>query len=216
MTNDTTQSGRLVMAVTAVLMGLFMMFAVPYLAINTLNPALHGLVDVFQIQQPDGVWDTPVGILNSTFHLWIGLIFFGGAALLLLANYIRNDAKWARPVALGILAIPSIGGMAMSIPWMVLVMRDAWGTPIKAGLPPSVFIMIAGLIGYFIMLLTEKADKKTKINQIVVFTVIGLVAGFIFMNAQHGVRFFLGRPSAPFVEAVESNPELFLGGFGLY
>lgn len=216
MTNDTTPQGRLIMAVTAVLAGLFMMLVVPFFAVKTLNPALHSLVEVFQVQQPQGVWDTPVRILNITFHVWIGLSFFGGAALLILANYIHKGENWSRPIALGLLSIPSIGGMTMSIPWTVLVMRDSFGTPIKAGIPPSLYIMIGGLVAYFIMLLTEKADWKMKVNQIVVFTVLGVVAGFIFMNAQHGARFFLGRISAPFIEGTESNPELFLGGFVLY
>jgi len=216
MTNLTTSRGRLIMAVTSVLAGLFMMFAVPFLAVQTLNPALHSLVEVFQVQQPNGVWDTPVPILNVTYHVWIGLSFFGGAALLILAKYIWLGEKWARPVALGILAIPSIGGMTMTIPWTVLVMRDAFGTPTDAGMPPALIIMTIGLIAYYIVLLTEKAEWRTKVAQIVVFTMLGVVAGFIFMNAQHGVRFFLGRPSAPFIEGTESNPQLFLGGFVLY
>jgi len=211
MTNVTTSRGRLIMAVTSVLAGLFMMLAVPYLATQTLNEALHSLVEVFQVKYPDGVWDTPVPILTYGYNIWIGLMFFGGAALLILAKYIWQGEKWARPAALGILSMPSIGGLTMTVPWLVLVTGIG-----KPGMAPALYIMTVGLIAYYIMLLTEKADWKTKTTQIVVFSMIGLVGGFITMNAQHGVRYFLGRSSYPFLEANESNPELFLGGFVLF
>ncbi len=54
---------------------------------------------------------------------------------------------------------------------------------------------LLGLVGYFITLLTEKADWKTKVAQVATFTALGIVGGMVFMNAQHGVRHFLHNPS---------------------
>jgi hypothetical protein len=214
MTNETTQKGRLIMTVVAVVVGLFLLFSAPFISMKALTPALHNLTEVHQVQQPDGVWDTPVKILTATFHVWIALFVFGGATLLVIAKDIYADKKWARPVALTMLALPSMGGMTMVIPWMVLVWSDALGNKVSSGMPAALPIMLIGLIGYFIMLLAEKADAKTKIAQVVTFGALGVVGGMVFMNAQHGVRHFLTK--GPFYEASESNPELFLGGFVMY
>lgn len=210
MTHETTQRGRLIMAITAVLMGLFLIIIAPYLIIDGLNPALHSLVESFQVEHPDGVWDTPVAILNVTFHMWMTIYVFAGAVLLVIAKDLYKGSKGARALTLAIMSLPAIGGMSMVVPWLVLVV------PHGGGYPPVLTILLLGLVGYFIVLLTEKADWRMKISQIVVFTSLGIVGGYIYVNAQHGVRYFNGRPSAPFVEGSESNPELFLGGYLLY
>jgi len=199
MTNETTKTGRTIMAVVAVLIGIFLLFSSPFITMRALNPALHSLVERFQVAEPEGVWDTPVGILTATFHVWLALFFFAGGTLVVIAKDIYAGKPWARPLALAMLSIPSIGGMTFNIPWIVLVMGGPGGTKNPgAPPPPGLSIMIIGLIGYFIVLLMEKADWKTKVAQIVTFTELGVVGGMVFMNAQHGVRYFLANPSAPF------------------
>jgi len=89
--------------------------------------------------------------------------------------------------------------MTCVIPWLVLVMGGPGGTKNpNAGPPAALPIMLIGLVGYFVMLLTEKEDAKTKIAQVVTFGVLGVVGGIVFMNTQHDVRHFLHNPSAPF------------------
>ncbi|MCB9444422.1 MAG: hypothetical protein H6669_09315 [Ardenticatenaceae bacterium] len=217
MTQETTQKGRTFMAVVIGLAGLFLLFLAPFIAVKALNTPLHRLVEVFQVQDPEGVWDTPVGILTSTYYVWIGLFVFAGAALVMIANDVRVNKPWARPLALMLLSIPSIGGLTMTIPWMVLVMTDALGNNNPAaGAPPAIPIMAVGLVAYFIVLLTEKSARSTKIAQVVVFAMLGLVGGFVWMNAQHGVRYFISAPVYLRAEAGGSNPELFYGGFVNY
>ena len=217
MTQDTTQRGRNIMAIVVFLVGLFLLFLAPYTAMKALDTPLHRLVEIFQVQQPDEVWDTPVGILTATYYVWVGLFTFAGATLVMIANDVRKGKQWARPLSLMLLAIPSIGGLTMTIPWMVLVMTDALGNKNPdAGAPPALIIMIVGLVAYFIVLLTEKSDLKTKTAQIVVFTALGLVGGFVWMNAQHGVRYFNSVPVYLRALSTGSNPELFYGGYVNY
>jgi hypothetical protein len=217
MNQETTKLGRTIMAAIAVLVGLFLMFLSPFIVMDALNPALHRLVEVFQVQDPSGVWDTPVAILTATFHTWLALFVFAGAALLLIAKDLYAGKSWARPAGLALMAIPSIGGMTMVIPWLVLVMTDAQGNSNPtAGIPAAMPIMLIGLLGYFVIMLLEKSDWKTKLAQVVVFTALGIVGGMVFMNAQHGVRHFNNNPSAPFFDEGFSNPELFLGGYVMY
>lgn len=215
MTNDTTQTQRLISTIVVVLAALFMIIVEPYLMVKTLNPCLHALAEYY-VPELGLTWEPPIAILSATFTVWMSLAVFGGALLLVIAKPIYDGAKWARPVALGALAIPSIGGMTMVIPWMVLVLGGGGIANTGTGMPPAMIIMGVGLLAYFIVLLTEKADWKMKVAQVVVFTALGVVGGMVFMNAQHGVRFFMARPSAPFFELNESVPELILGGYVNY
>ena len=216
MTGKTTSLQRTILAAVAVLMGLYLMFVAPFQTLDTLNPCLKNLVEAWQVAEPNGVWDTPVKILTVTFYTWMALFVFAGAVLVVIAKDIYAGKRWARPLALALLALPAVGGLSFVIPWMVLVVRQPHGENAAAGSPPAMSIMVLGLVAYFMMLLLEKADWKTKIAQIVVFGWLGITAGMVYMNAQHGVRYFMHNPSAPYFEPKFSHPELFLGGYVLY
>ncbi len=217
MTGKTTPTQRTILALVAVAMGLFLMFVAPFKTLDTLNPCLKALREVWQVAEPDGVWDTPVPILTVTFHVWMALFVFAGAALVVIAKDIYAGKPWARPLALALLALPAIGGLSFVIPWMVLVVRQpGGGKNAAAGMAPAMTIMLLGLIAYFVMLLLEQGDVKTKIAQVVVFGWLGITAGMVYMNAQHGVRYFMHNPSAPYFDPRYSHPELFLGGYVLY
>jgi len=41
MTNETTQNGRLIMTVIAIIIGLFMIYQAPFISMKALTPALH-------------------------------------------------------------------------------------------------------------------------------------------------------------------------------
>jgi len=216
MTGKTTPTQRAILAAVAVIMGLYLMFVAPFQTLDTLNPCLKNLVEVWQVAEPNGVWDTPVKILTVTFYVWMALFVFAGAVLVVIAKDIYAGKRWARPLALALLSLPAIGGLSFVIPWMVLVVRQPNGKNEAAGSPPAMSIMVLGLIAFFLMLLLEKADLKTKIAQIVVFGWLGITAGMVYMNAQHGVRYFMHNPSAPYFDPKYSHPELFLGGYVLY
>ncbi len=217
MTGKTTPTQRAILALIAVAMGLFLMFVAPFRTLDTLNPCLKALNEVWQVVEPEGVWDTPVKILTVTFYTWMALFVFAGAVLVVIAKDIYAGKPWARPLALALLALPSVGGLSFVIPWMVLVVRQPGGGKNEAaGMPPAMIIMLLGLVAYFLMLLLEQGDLKTKIAQVVVFGWLGITAGMVYMNAQHGVRYFLHNPSAPYFDPKYSHPELFLGGYVLY
>lgn len=217
MSGKTTPTQRRVLAAISVLMGLYLMLVAPFQVLDNLNPCLRALIEVWQVVEPDGVWDTPVPILTVTFHVWMALFVFAGAVLVVIAKDIVADKPWARPLALALLSLPAIGGLSFVIPWMVLVVRQPDGSKNPAaGMAPGLPIMVLGLIAYFLMLLLEKSDAKTKLAQVLLFGWLGITAGMVYMNAQHGVRYFLHNPSAPYFDPKYSHPELFLGGYVLY
>ena len=229
-----SDTNKLVISITNIIMGLFLLIVSPFLVVRSLNLPLHRLVEIYQKTQPNGAWFSPVRILTITYMIWLTLFVYTGAALIVLALFTYKGEEWSFPTVLALYAIPSIGGMTMVIPWIVLVFNGPVpGTKMEispqygmkgAGMAPAIWIMILGLIGYYIVLFMMPAKEKSKegidwqrvISKLLVFTMLGVFAGFTWMNAQHGVRFFLERPHAPFFEPSDSLPEMFLGGYVMY
>jgi hypothetical protein len=125
-----------------------------------------------------------------------------GAMSLVIAKKVYEGAEWARGTMLGLFAVPAVAGMTMFIPWMVLVVSDYSSGPVAGILPPPANlpvppvlpVMIFGLIFYFIALLADQDTIKNKILKLIPYTAIGVVAGMVFMNGQHGVRYFIFIP----------------------
>jgi len=200
MFNKTTQLQRTILGVTAVLAGLFMMYLAPTMGMKTLKIALENVMERLIPFDPD--FYPAVPILGATYGVWFVLLWLGGAFSLVLAKKVYDGEEWARGTILGIFAIPSVAGMTMFIPWMVLVVSDYSTGPVAGILPPPANlpvppvlpVMIFGLIFYFVALLTDGDTIKNKILKMIPFTAIGVVAGMVFMNGQHGVRYFIFIP----------------------
>ena len=194
---ETTKNQRLIAAVVAVAVGLYLLFIAPTQAMYTLKLALRSVMTRLIPFDPD--FYTAVPILGITFEIWILLFTFGGALLLLMAYKIFKGSLEARAAGLGVAAIASVAGMTMFIPWMVLIVSDYSNGPVPGiapppadvvKAPPVLMIMVIGLIAYFTFLLMDKDSIKNKFLKVIVYTGIGVVAGMVFMNAQHGVRYF--------------------------
>lgn len=223
-----TESKNIIPAVTNLVIGVFLMIIAPHLATASLAIPVDRLVNVFQIVQPNGTWISPVVILTVTYHVWITLYIFAGAFLVIASKFVYERQEWATPASVTAMAIPSIGGMTMTIPWIVLVLNGPdpasthsisteFACTTCPGMSPAAPIMLIGLVGYFILLYMgagPKMNKQSKIAKGIVFTLLGIVAGFTWMNAQHGVRYFMERPGVtdmtnPFISTIStdnSNP----------
>lgn len=197
MFKETTKLQRIIAAVVAVVVGLYLMVIAPQQAMGTLKLALHAVMGRLIPFDPD--FYTAVPILGATFAIWMILIAFGGAMLIVVARGIYNGSLGARATGLGVSGIAAVAGMTMFIPWMVLIVSDYSQGPV-AGIsppdadvtltPPVLWIMVIGLVAYFTFLLADKDSIKNKFLKAIVYTGIGVVAGMVFMNAQHGVRYF--------------------------
>jgi hypothetical protein len=90
--------------------------------------------------------------------------------------------------------------MTMMIPWFVLVLAEypEKGVPTHTvtGMPPALPILFVSLLFYFIMLLADQDTLKNKVLKLIPFTALGIVSGMVFMNGQHGVRYFIHIPGA--------------------
>lgn len=196
MTNETTKTQRILMAVVAVIGGLYLMLLAPTQAMQTLKIALDQVL--LRLVPHDADFYPAVPILSVTFSAWIIAFVFAGATLLVLAKKLYEGVKWARAAALGLFAIPSVAGMTMMIPWFVLVLAEypEKGVPPHtiSGMPPVMPILFVNLLFYFIILFADQDTLKNKALKLIPYTALGVVSGMVFMNGQHGVRYFIHLP----------------------
>jgi hypothetical protein len=217
MTNESAKTQRIVMAVVAIIGGLYLMLLAPTQAMQTLKIALDQVM--LRLVPHDADFYPAVPILTVTFSAWIIAFVFAGAALIMLAKKIYDGEHWARATALGLFAIPSVGGMVSIIPWFVLVLAEypEKGVPPHtiSGMPPVMMVMMVGLLFYFITLFADQDTLKNKFLKFFPFTALGIVSGMVFMNGQHGARYFIHIPGAFITGAdglvtVNPNPPLFI------
>ncbi|GER80258.1 MAG: hypothetical protein DYG87_09595 [Anaerolineae bacterium CFX3] len=196
MKNETTKTHRLVMTIVAVVGGLYLMLLAPTQAMQTLKIALDQVI--LRLIPYDADFYPAVPILSTTFSVWIIAFVLAGAMLLILAKKIYEGVKWARAAALGLFAVPSVAGMTMMIPWFVLVLAEypEKGVPphTVSGMPPAMPILFVNLLFYFAILLADTDTLKNKALKLIPFTFLGIVSGMVFMNGQHGVRYFIHIP----------------------
>lgn len=208
MIKETTKMQRTIMAVTAVVAGIFMMYFAPSEAMHTLKIALREVMERLIPYDPDFYPAVPV--LNYTYSIWMVALWLFGAFAIVLAKKVYDGVQWARSVLLGFSAMTAVAGMVMLIPWMVLVVADYSGGPVPGVLPPPtgtsvmppvIWTLAFGLLFYYIFLLLDRDSVKNKIMKLIPYTAVGIVAGMVFMNGQHGVRYLIFIP-----ELLTKNP----------
>lgn len=70
-------------------------------------------------------------------------------------------------------------------------------------------ILFVNLLFYFVILLADQDTLKNKALKLVPFTALGIVSGMVFMNGQHGVRYFIHIPGEFVTDAnglITANP----------
>ncbi len=213
MFNETSRTQRIILAIVAVVAGVYLIMLAPTQAMQTLKIAMDQAF--LRLIPHDADFYPAIPILAATFSVWMVLLVFAGALSLMLIKKLYDGEKWARAAAMGIYAIPAVGGITMVIPWFVLVLAEypEKGVPAAtiSGIPPAMPIMFLGLLFYYIILLADKDSLKNKILKLIPYTLVGVVAGMVFMNGQHGVRYFIHIPGDFITNAqglVTANPNL--------
>ncbi|MFA5537100.1 MAG: hypothetical protein WDA53_08020 [Bacillota bacterium] len=191
-------SGARKMVIILVLLGAFFMIAVqPFMVAPALDKIqlqqFERIEKFYATNNPNAplIEHTPA-MVGFFFAQWTMLSFFAGIVLLIIIRKLYEGQQWAKAVALTCLSMPAIGAAYMLVPWMnfVSAMPDA-------GVPPAIFIMAAGLVPYFAILLAGKGSAKEKLIIFVVFTMLGVAAGYTFGNGHASHRILLGHPMLP-------------------
>jgi hypothetical protein len=185
-------------AVIAVILiaAILMIVVVPFIAFDMVNPIVGYQQARIEKFFAEGNPQAPLLVLTTWlvsffFPFWGSMSVLAGLALLVIALPLYRGEGWARGLSLLCLAIPSMGGAYMIVPWMNFV-----GTA-EGGFPPAVIIMTIGLIPYFAILLADVGDKVQKIVDFFVFLMLGVCSAESFANGHAAFRILYGHPSRP-------------------
>ena len=199
---STPKQVRLVVVTLVVIAAILMIAVVPFIGFSMVNPIVKA--QQARIEKFTAAGDPQAPLLTYTvwlvsffFPFWSTLSLIAGLALLAIMLPFYRGERWTRGLALLLLAVPSIGGAYMVVPWMNFI-GSAQG-----GFPPAVTIMTIGLIPYFAILLAEKVDLKQKLVDFLVFLMLGVTAAENFANGHAAFRILYGHPARPlFAEGI--------------
>ncbi len=181
---DTHQTKCLILAILAVIVGLFMIMIAPFLIQTSLENVLTEL-RIVSAQRP--AYASGILLFSYAFPLYRGLIFIGGIVLLLLARPIYQGEEWTFPVALLASAFPSAGGMFMFMPYVSFV----------DGFPIPMAVSIVGLIFFWSLILLRNVDKWVKWGQFLALTFAGMLTTHAFIVGIGNLRTLMTRPEKP-------------------
>lgn len=213
MSQQTSAQVRKIVIGIVLLAAILMIVYVPFASFKMVNPILgYQLERIEQFKAEENpTWPllTLTTWLVSFFYpFWGTMSVLAGIALLAIAGALYNGKVWARGLSLLCLAIPSMGGAYMIVPWMNFVGSK------EGGFPPAVLIMTIGLIPYFAVLLAEKGDLKQKVVDFLVFLMLGVTAAENFANGHAAFRILYGHPKRPmFAEGIAIT---YFGWLGLW
>lgn len=164
--------------------GLLCFTAVPYITIKAMSAVLQGIAVKVQASGNPLITSAPK-IVIGFFPVWGGLTVAAGMALLLVAKSLYEGESWAKPAAVGLLAIPSITGAYFSGPIMFFAASKMYF---------FVIVALIGLIPYFLILLWGKGSGRDKLGKFFLFLMLGVTAAWSFSNGGSSLRMFWARP----------------------
>lgn len=191
MTNNTTLSGRKVMAIVAVIAAIATLIAIPGFG----KTAMTGVIKA-ALAGVEEYGDTAAKLVSFMFPFLVALSMAAATMLLLLSFPIYRGEYWGRPLAVGMLAIICITGAYIFGP--VMVTTSSYG-PIAAA------FMLLGLIPYFIILLYETSPRKDKLVNFFVFLLLGVTTATGFTNGFSGMHKYQG--------ATGGDPSIIITGY---
>jgi hypothetical protein len=198
----TPKQTRLAVVSLVVLAAILMIVWVPFISFDMVNPIVTYQQQRIEKFTAEGNPAAPllsytVWLVSFFYPFWGTLSVIAGLILLVIALPLYRGEKWTRGLALLCLAIPSMGGAYMIVPWMNFV------GSVEGGFPPAVITMTIGLIPYFAILLSEKVELPQKVVEFLVFLMLGVTAAENFANGHAAFRILFGHPKRPlFAEGI--------------
>jgi hypothetical protein len=189
MMKDTPQSTRRVLAILAVIVGLFMIAVTPFLIQVSLERVVAELLKVVE-ERP--AFASGIMLFSFAYPIYRGLIFIGGITLILLSGPIYKGKEWAFPAGMLAAAFPSAGGMFMFLPYISWV----------GGFPIPMVISFVGLIFFWTFIFARNVDKWLKWGQFLALTLAGMLTTHAFVVGIGNLRMLLTRPMKPLYDGL--------------
>lgn len=183
---ETSQRNRTVMSAIAILIGLLMAYAVPFIVQTALERVLFYLTEHINAGNP--TFSSGIKLFDLFYPIWRAVIFVAGVTLILISKEIRKGTEWTYPLAMALFALPAIGGMFMFLPYVSFV----------PGFPIPMIISAFGLTGYWSFIFLRKAERKVKWARFGALTFIGMLSTHAFTIGIGAQRTMATRPGYPF------------------
>jgi hypothetical protein len=213
MSPNTNPSTKKIVLGLVIFAAVLMIAVIPFIAFKMVNPILGYQLERIAQYMEEGnakyhLLTLTTWLVSFFYPFWGSMSAIAGIALLVIAKPLYEGKAWARGLALLSLAVPSMGGAYMIVPWMNFVGSK------EGGFPPAIIIMLIGLIPYFAILLADQGDFKQKLVDFLVFMMLGVSAAENFANGHAAFRILYGHPQRPlFAEGISIT---FFGWLGLW
>lgn len=186
---NTSQSKRTILAILAVVVGVFMVAAAPFLIQISIEKVVAALTKI-SVEKP--AYSSGIVLFSILFPIYRSLIFIGGITLILISGSIYKGKEWTFPVALLASAFPSAGGMFMMMPYVSFIK----GFPIPTG------IAMVGLVFFWSLILLRNVDKWLKWGQFLALTLSGMLTTHALITGTGNLRMLLTRPEKPLFDGL--------------
>lgn len=190
MFNETSQNIRTLLAILAVLIGLFLVAIAPGLVQTSLERVLESLLEIIK-DRPQ--FESGIALFSFFYPFWRAVGFVAGVTLLVISPAIYRGEDWTPAAALVAYAVPSISGMFMFLPYVSWV----------GGFPLPMVISWVGLLGFWTMLLLRKSERAEKAVDFLVYTFMGMLATHSFTLGIGSLRMLNTRPEKPLFAGLE-------------
>ncbi len=188
MNEQTTQGGRLLMAIVSFTVGTILLLVVPIFAMQAMDTIFHGLDWRYELMGEPTILSA-MGLVKLFYSLLIGLTIAAGGLLIFFSIPLYKDISWIRPIALLVAAFPCIAGAYLFGPVMLFASEHLLTT--------TVLVTFLGLAAYFVILLSDKATKKEKIFSAIIFLLIGVEIAYAMVNGISTTRMATGWGAKP-------------------
>jgi hypothetical protein len=188
--HETSNRARLVMAALAALVGLFLIAAEPWIVQTSLERVLKALQETI-VASPQ--FASGITLFSFFYPFWRAVGFVAGVTLLVAAIPLYRGATWAYPTGVFALAVPSLSGMFMFLPYISFV----------GGFPLPMVISWVGLVGFWGFLLLRKSSRAQKAVDFLTLTFIGMLATHSFVLGIGAQRMLMTRPEKPLFAGLE-------------
>ena len=187
---ETPQNTRRIMAILAVIVGLFMIAAAPFIIQISMERVVAALVEVAK-DRP--AFASGIMLFSFLYPFYRALIFIGGIILILISGQIYKGEEWSFPAGLLASAFPSAGGMFMFLPYVSWV----------DGFPLPMVISFVGLAFFWSIIFLRKVDKWQKWAHFLTLTFAGMLTTHAFTIGVGNLRMLLTRPNKPLYDGME-------------
>jgi hypothetical protein len=187
--NEKTLQPNPFLAWVAAIAGILCFTVVPMITADAMNLILRGIPPKVAASGNPLLASAPK-IVIGFFPVWNGLSVAAGMALLLVAWALFRGESWAKPAAVGLLAIPAITGAYYSGPIMSFA---------KSKMYYFIVVALIGLVPYFIILLSGKGSTKEKVGRFFLFLMLGVTSAWTFSNGGSSLRMFWARPEPIYI-----------------